>query len=89
MRELEYPFNSEYILKNSKKLRRTLLGQEEARIKKKIAVLGGAPPMILYAYWSFFYWNKGLRRYFMNRSMGSIFRMPCSEMRNWANSGRM
>ena len=42
MRELEYPFDSEYILKNAKKLRRVLLAEEGVRIRKKIAVLGGS-----------------------------------------------
>ena len=42
MRELEYPFDSEYILKNSKKLKRGLLALDVPRVRKKIAVLGGS-----------------------------------------------
>lgn len=41
MRELEYPFDSAYILKKKKSIKRTLLDQD-GRIKKKIAVLGGS-----------------------------------------------
>lgn len=46
MRELEYPFDSEYILKKSKKIKKNLLEQAESEnrklLKKKIAVLGGS-----------------------------------------------
>lgn len=46
MKELEYPFDSEYILKKSKKIKRELLesggGDKNAFIRKKIAVLGGS-----------------------------------------------
>ncbi len=42
MKELEYPFDSSYILKKRKKLKRELLENGQTRIKKKIAVLGGA-----------------------------------------------
>ncbi|MCH5255758.1 MAG: HAD-IIIC family phosphatase [Lachnospiraceae bacterium] len=42
MRELEYPFDSEYILKKSKKIKKQLLGELHNPIKKKIAVLGGS-----------------------------------------------
>ena len=41
MRELEYPFDSAYILKKKKSIKRTLL-EQDGRIKKKIAVLGGS-----------------------------------------------
>lgn len=40
--ELQYPFDSEFILKKSKSLKRRLLEENTARIKKKIAVLGGS-----------------------------------------------
>ena len=39
---LQYPFSSEELLKRSKKIRRELLGQPGARVRKKIAVLGGS-----------------------------------------------
>ncbi len=42
MRELEYPFDSEYILKKSKRIRRQLLEEGSAFLHKKIAVLGGS-----------------------------------------------
>ena len=41
MKELMYPFDSRYILKNRKKIRKELLSDKSERLKKKIAVLGG------------------------------------------------
>jgi len=42
VRELNYPFNNEYILKKSKRIKKELLASEDKRIIKKIAVLGGS-----------------------------------------------
>ena len=42
MRELEYPFDSEYILKKAKSIKKALLADGSSRIRKKIAVLGGS-----------------------------------------------
>lgn len=43
MKELEYPFQAEYILKKRKSLKKRLLGEEEPhRLKKRIALLGGS-----------------------------------------------
>lgn len=43
VKELDYPFNSEYILKKRKSIKKSLLGQEgQRRIDKRIAVLGGS-----------------------------------------------
>lgn len=42
MRELEYPFDGEYILKKSKKIKRELLESGTDFLHKKIAVLGGS-----------------------------------------------
>ncbi len=42
LRELEYPFDTQYILKKRKALKRKLLADGTSRLKKKIAVLGGS-----------------------------------------------
>ena len=42
MRELEYPFDNEYILKKAKSLKKALRKEDTKRIEKKIAVLGGS-----------------------------------------------
>lgn len=41
MRELEYPFNAEYLIKKKKSIKRELLKEPIKRIKIKIALLGG------------------------------------------------
>lgn len=43
MKCLEYPFDSEYLLKKKKSIRRELLSDNtQSRMKKRIAVLGGS-----------------------------------------------
>lgn len=42
MKELQYPFDSSYILKKRKRIKRELLADGTKRITKKIAVLGGS-----------------------------------------------
>lgn len=42
MRELQYPFDNEYILKKAKRIKKELLASEDKCIVKKIAVLGGS-----------------------------------------------
>lgn len=42
MRELEYPFDPDWILRRRKALRRALLAEDKPRLHKKIAVLGGS-----------------------------------------------
>lgn len=42
MRELEYPFDGEYLLRKKKSIRRELLSREIPYLKKKVAVLGGS-----------------------------------------------
>ena len=42
MKELQYPFDSDYILKKKKRIRKELLSEKRKRIKKKIAICGGS-----------------------------------------------
>lgn len=42
MKELSYPFDSAYLLKNRRKIKRQLTDDGTVRIRKKIAVLGGS-----------------------------------------------
>lgn len=64
MKELEYPFDSEYILKKSKKIRRLLLeqgtGSGTALLKKKIAVLGGSTTHDIVRILELFLLNQGI-----------------------------
>lgn len=73
MRELEYPFDSEYILKNSKKLRRMLLAQETPWVKKKIAVLGGSTTHDIIRILEIFLLHQGIRPEFYESEYGQYF----------------
>lgn len=42
MRELEYPFDSEYIMSKKRRLKKELLSNDDNRIRKKVAILGGS-----------------------------------------------
>lgn len=42
MKELEYPFDSEYIMRKKKSIRKTLLSSDREWTEKRIAILGGS-----------------------------------------------
>ncbi len=42
LRELEYPFDSDFIIKKRKSLKKRLLSEDTKRLHKKIAILGGS-----------------------------------------------
>lgn len=60
MRELEYPFDREYILKKAKSIKRNLLSEDTSRIKKKIAVLGGSTTHDVIKVMELFLLNQGI-----------------------------
>lgn len=64
MKELEYPFNSDYILKTKKKLRRELLAQDRQWVCKKIAVLGGSTTSDVIKILDLFLLNQGIKAEF-------------------------
>lgn len=61
MRELEYPFDSEYILKKAKSIKKTLLADGSTRIEKKIAVLGGSTTHDIVRILELFLLNYGIK----------------------------
>ena len=60
MRELEYPFDGGELLKKKRQLRKILLGEPAARIKKKIAVLGGSTTHDIVKMLELFLLNQGI-----------------------------
>ena len=64
MRELEYPFDSEYILKKSKKIKRELLQGGTDFLTKKIAVLGGSTTHDIIRILELFLLNRGIQPVF-------------------------
>ena len=63
MKELEYPFDSEYILKKKKSIRKELLKQEGTFLKKKIAVLGGSTTSDMIKVLDLFLLNQGIQAF--------------------------
>ena len=64
MRELEYPFDSEYILKKSKKIKRELTESGTDFLQKKIAVLGGSTTHDIIRVLEVFLLNRGIQPLF-------------------------
>lgn len=64
LKELEYPFDNEYILKKAKSIRRTLLADGTTRLKKKIAVLGGSTTHQIIQILELFLLNYGIKAEF-------------------------
>lgn len=60
MKELEYPFDGEYILKKSKKIKRELLESNTDFLHKKIAVLGGSTTHDIIRVLEVFLLNRGI-----------------------------
>ena len=60
MKELEYPFDSMYLLKNKKKLRKQLL-EGNNWIEKRIAVLGGSTTHDIIGILELFLLNSGIK----------------------------
>lgn len=81
LKELEYPFDSDYILKNSKKIRRRLLeekasgqaGSRNAWMHKKIAVLGGSTTHDIIRMLELFLLHQGIEPEFYESEYGQYF----------------
>ena len=79
LRELEYPFDSDYILKNSKKIRRRLLEEREIGVsaggwtEKRIAVLGGSTTHDIIRVLELFLLNQGIKPEFYESEYGQYF----------------
>ena len=61
MKELEYPFNSEYILQNKRKIKRQLLEANSSWIEKRIAILGGSTTSNIKVALELFLLNQGIK----------------------------
>lgn len=60
MKELEYPFDSAYIMKKRKSIKKALLADGTSRLKKKIAVLGGSTTNDIVSITELFLLNMGI-----------------------------
>lgn len=73
MKELEYPFDSEYIITNRRKIRKALLNDGTTRIKKKIAILGGSTTANIRASLELFLLNYGIEPEFYESEYGKYY----------------
>lgn len=64
MKELEYPFDSKYIIKKKKSLKRELLESGNKFVEKKIAVLGGSTTHDIILILDLFLLNMGIKAEF-------------------------
>ena len=64
MKELEYPFDKDYILSKKKSIRRQLLSQDIKFTEKRIAILGGSTTNDIKALLDLFLLNNGIRAEF-------------------------
>ena len=73
MKELEYPFDSNYIMKKSKSLKKALLSDGTERIHKKIAVLGGSTTHDIIRVMELFLLNYGIEPEFYESEYGQYW----------------
>ena len=73
LKELEYPFDSEYILKKSKHIKKTLLSDGTARMQKRIAVLGGSTTHDIVRILELFLLNQGIAPVFYESEYGQYW----------------
>ncbi len=87
MRELEYPFDGELLLKKSKKIRRALLGERSDFTEKRIAVLGGSTTHDIIRMLELFLLEQGIRPVFYESEYAQYWQdvmFDHSELRSFA-----
>ena len=87
MKELEYPFDSAYIMKKRKSLKRALLSDGTTRLKKKIAVLGGSTTNDIIAITELFLLDAGIEPKFYQSEYAQYWQdamFPSEELAGFA-----
>lgn len=64
MKELEYPFNADYILQNKRRIKRFLLESNSTWIEKRVAILGGSTTSSIKVVLELFLLNHGIKPIF-------------------------
>lgn len=70
MKELEYPFDSGFIIKKRRSIKKSLLSNGQKRLKKKIAVLGGSTTNDIIVYLELFLLDSGIEPVFYQSEYG-------------------
>lgn len=86
MKELEYPFDSKYILAKKIKLRKQLLSDSSKRIRKKIAILGGSTTNDIKLILELFLLNYGIEPEFYESGYNQYYQdamFPSNELKDF------
>ncbi|MCR5101712.1 MAG: HAD-IIIC family phosphatase [Butyrivibrio sp.] len=73
LRELEYPFDPDFVIKKRKSLKRRLLAEDTKRIHKKIAILGGSTTHDIKDILELFLLNTGIEPEFYESEYAQYF----------------
>ena len=73
MKELEYPFNPDYLIKNGRKLKKRLLEEGNSFIEKRIAILGGSTTSAVKDMLELFLLNYGIKPSFYESEYNKFF----------------
>ncbi|MDD5924318.1 MAG: HAD-IIIC family phosphatase [Clostridia bacterium] len=73
MRSLEYPFDSDYILRKKKKIKRELLSQNKKYLEKRIAILGGSTTSDIKQILELFLLNYGIKPTFYESEYNQFY----------------
>jgi FkbH-like protein len=88
MKELQYPFDADYILSHKKKLKRTLLEEQTTGlIEKKIAILGGSTTSDIKQVLELFLLNYGIKPSFYESEYNQYYQdamFPNEELESFA-----
>lgn len=88
MKELEYPFDAEYIIKKKKSLKRQLLSAENVKFtEKKIAILGGETTQDITLALELFLLNNGIKPTFYESEYNKYYEdgfFPNAELESFA-----
>ncbi len=86
MKELEYPFDGEYILKKKKSIKKALLQEDKPFLDKKIAILGGSTTSDIKLILELFLLNFGIRAEFYESEYNQYWQdamFPNEELENF------
>lgn len=73
MKELEYPFDADWILSNRKKIRKALINTDRTFLEKRIAVLGGSTSSNIIQVLDLFLLNHGIKAMFYESEYGKYY----------------
>ncbi len=73
MKELLYPFDSDWIMKNRRKIKKALLEEQNSFVIKRIAVLGGSTTHDIIQVLELFLLNEGIQPVFYESEYGQFY----------------